>query len=83
MDEVKTLTTSRRDLSIDRQIVLGVMWQLNLREGNINTVNVDRPFDLSLMMDEWNTFSQQYMGPTLLTEEQIQSEGIAVFLDVY
>jgi hypothetical protein len=67
---IRDLPVGTRDTT---DLELGKMWELQPRSGE-NTV-VIRPFNASILSEEWRHHSAQYVGATTLTDEQINIEG--------
>jgi hypothetical protein len=55
---------------------LGIMWELNRIEGDVNTVNVTRPCSLAILKSDWTCFSAMYLGSTEKGNIEIQNHGI-------
>jgi hypothetical protein len=55
---------------------LGIVWELNRIEGDVNTVNVTRPFTFATLKFNWTRFSAMYLGSTEKDDIEIQSHGI-------
>jgi hypothetical protein len=54
---------------------LGTMYDLCRDEKSRNMVNVKRPFRVSHLRTEWNTFTAQYVGETKMKYGDISIEG--------
>jgi hypothetical protein len=54
---------------------IGIMWELEHRVGQLNTVNVTRPFTVSCARKFWNTFNAECVGETTYSRAAIQNEG--------
>ena len=61
----------------DNDAVLGELWELTRVEGNIDTVNVTRPFRVSILKAKWMTFSAQRLGTTFMTSDEIRLKGVS------
>src|SRR5438105_1676198 len=54
---------------------IGIMWELEHHVGQLNTVNVTRPFTVSCARKFWNTFNAECVGGTTYNRTAIQAEG--------
>jgi hypothetical protein len=80
MNDLKTVlvnggTTRLQERAATDGDELGIMWELNRIEGDVNTVNVTRPFTLALLKSDWTRFSAMYLGSTDKYDIEIQNHG--------
>lgn len=73
--DVKALISRDGGSSVTDDLKLGVMWELLRRPDNKTTVNKSNPFKVATIKQLWSTLSAQYIGRTLMIDEEVQSEG--------
>jgi hypothetical protein len=75
--DVKALTLrSKQGSGTTDNTPLGTLWELIRTLENQSTVNMSQPFRVSMLKEQWITFSAKHIGSTKLTDEQVQNEGI-------
>ena len=55
-------------------MILGVLYELKRIRDKI-TVHISSPFGSAIMAAVWPTFSTEYVGETILKDDQISMEG--------
>lgn len=75
--DVKALTLrSKQGPSMTDDTPLGTMWELIRTLTNESTVNMSQPFEVSMLKEQWVTFSAKHIGSTRLTDDQVQNSGM-------
>lgn len=76
VESFRELTLRAQEITEDSDDpVLGIMFELQPGPHKANTVDVSRPFRSSMARESWASFSADYIGMTIMTDEKIRGEG--------
>lgn len=73
-DDIIFLALRARFATMDREIVLGTLYELK-RHGNQNTARMDDSFGTKSLSREWIFFSSELIGDTTMSDSEIAQAG--------